>query len=76
MLKDFIAKLPISVIVGTEIEDTKVAIPTTINTGEFYSKFKSEIESDGLTPEKAIYLASINKPKSRKSISSLLIKGR
>jgi len=77
MLNDFIAGLPIDVIRKVEIEDEKIFIPTKIDSNEFYKKHKEQIEDDTtLTPEKAIYLTSLTEPKSRKSISQLLIRGR
>lgn len=77
MLKDFLSKLPIDVIRKIEIEEDKIFIPTKINSEEFYKKFSNEIEdADGLTDEKAIYLASIATPQPRKTISQLLVRGR
>ena len=77
MLKDFIASLPIDVIRKVEIEDEKIFIPTKIDSNEFYKKYREEVESiQGLTEEKAIYLASTVTPKPRKSIPELLIRGR
>lgn len=58
MLKDFIAKQPISVIIKTEITSKKVVLPVKIDPDAFHNKFQAEIESVNLTPEKAIYLAS------------------
>lgn len=77
MLNDFIASLPIDVIRRVEIEDEKIFIPTKIDANEFYRKYKDQVESiNGLTDEKAIYLASTVTPKPRKSIPELLIRGR
>ena len=77
MLNDFIAKLPIDVIRKVEIEDDKVFIPTTIDRNEFYKNHQQAIENqESLTPEKAIYLASVNSTNRRKSIAELLVRGR
>ncbi len=77
MLNDFIASLPIDVIRRVEIEDEKIFIPSKIDANEFYKKYREEVEStQGLTEEKAIYLASTVTPKPRKSIPELLIRGR
>lgn len=76
MLKNFIARLPIDTIKQVEIEDDKVTIPTQVNPMEFYKEHRTEVESLSLTPEKAIYLAASNSPKTTLSIKSLLIKGR
>lgn len=71
-LKDYIAKQPIDVIIKTEIEENKVILPIEIDVKEFYKAFKNEIDSDQFTPEKAIYIASIEKPKPFINSRSLL----
>lgn len=77
MLNDFIATLPIDVMRKVEIEEEKIFIPAKIDSNEFYKKYKDDIEAGrGFSDEKAIYLASTNTPQPRKSISSLLIRGR
>lgn len=76
MLKNFIARLPIDVITQIEIDETKVSIPSQIDPVDFYKEHRDEIESSGLTSEKAIYLAARNIPKKTLSIRSLLVKGR
>lgn len=68
---DYIAKQPIDIIINTKITDTTVRFPTMINTSEFYRQFKSEIESNTLTTEKCLYLASIFTSKHNKFINSI-----
>lgn len=76
MFKDFIVKLPTEAILQTVIDETCVKLPVKVDPNAFYRDFQTEIESVGLTPEKAIYLAAVNTPKPTLSIKSLLIKGR
>lgn len=72
MLKDFIAKQPINVIIKTEITSNRVVLPVKVDPDAFHNKFQNEIESVNLTPEKAIYLASINGKKEYVDSTALL----
>lgn len=59
MLNDFLSKLPIDVIIKTEITDDIVEVPIAIDSDEFYNEFKTEIEDNNLTNEKCIYVSSL-----------------
>jgi len=72
MLNDFLAKQPIDVIINTEITDEKVILPNKVDSDSFYKKFQAEIEADELTTEKAIYIASTNKPAEFNTSTQLL----
>lgn len=58
MLKDYLASLPINVLKKTKITSTEVNVPTKIDPIEFYKLMSTEVNASGLTPEKAIYVAS------------------
>ena len=72
MIKDFIAKQPIDVIVDTDITDTRVVLPVTINPSGFYTDFHPEIHSPTLTTEKAIYVAASQETKPIQTSTDLL----
>lgn len=72
MLNDFIAKLPITTIIQTEIENNRVILPAAIDSKDFYKTFSSEIDTDTLTTEKAIYVASTYPVKKMKTSKDLL----
>lgn len=74
MLKDFISKLPIDVIVKTEITDERVTLPTAIDALSFYKEFSKEVDDPTLTAEKAIYIASSHASASTPSYQELLNK--
>lgn len=75
-LKDFIAKQPMNIIVRTEIEDNKVILPVNIDTKAFYKDFSNEINSEGLPPEKAIFIAAQNLDNSGMKTSIDLLNSR
>lgn len=75
-LKDFIAKQPMNIIVRTEIEDNKVILPVSIDTKAFYKDFSNEINSEGLTPEKAIFIATQNLENNKMKTSIDLLNSR
>jgi hypothetical protein len=58
LLKDFIAKQAIQVIVGTVLDPTTAKIPVSIDPKAFYRAFSDKIDADTLTDEKALYVAS------------------
>jgi hypothetical protein len=72
MLNDFLAKLPIDVIIQTEIEESRIVLPIKIDSKAFYKSFSTQIESDTLTTEKAIYIASTYPTKPMKTAKDLL----
>lgn len=61
MLNDFLAKLPTKVLVGLDITNERVILPTVVDGPKFYKEFSIEINSGVLTTEKAIYVSSITK---------------
>lgn len=71
-LKDFLAKQPIDVIVATEITDERVVLPIPVEPDPFYKQFKGEIESEGLTAEKSVYVGSIHEQQPYQSMTQLL----
>ena len=56
---DFLSKQSIKVIVQTEITDSRVSLPVEVDSKAFYKEFSTDIESNTLTTEKAIYIASM-----------------
>lgn len=56
---DFISKLPIGVIVKTEILDNKITLPSKIDPIKFYQDFNTEIKASTLTTEKALFVCSM-----------------
>ena len=58
-LNDFIAKLPIDKIIKTEILDNKITLPVEIEPNKFYKDFTNQIKVSELSPEKAIFVASL-----------------
>lgn len=59
ILNDFISKLPIEIIIKTKILDTKIILPIKVDPIKFYEDFSVEIKTEQLTPEKAIFVASL-----------------
>lgn len=59
-LKDYISKLPIEKILKTEILDDKITLPVKVDPNKFYKDFSSVIKTEDLSPEKAIFAASIS----------------
>lgn len=59
ILNDYLAKLPIEKIIKTEILDDKITLPVEVDSMKFYKDFRTQIKSDQLTPEKAIFAASL-----------------
>lgn len=59
ILNDFIAKLPIEKIIKTEILDNKITLPVEVDPTKFYKDFKAAIKVPTLSPEKAIFVASL-----------------
>lgn len=57
-LNDYIAKLPLDTSSKIRIFDNRVIFPTPIDPVKFYKDFKSSINSNTLTTEKALYAAS------------------
>ena len=72
MIKDFIAKQPIDVIVDTDITDQRVVLPITVEPNGFYTDFHPEIHSPNLTTEKAIYVAATHETKPIQTSNDLL----
>lgn len=72
MLKDFLAKQPIDVIINTEISDTRVVLPIKVEPDGFYRLHKDNIEDTNLTPEKSIYVGSTHESQPYQSASALL----
>lgn len=70
--KDFLSKQPIHIIVNTEVTDEKVILPTLVDSKSFYKSFSNEIESETLTIEKAVYIASTEKSSSMDTSKDLL----
>ena len=58
-LKDYIAKLPIEKIIKTEILDEKITLPVEVDPMKFYKDLKTAIKVTELSPEKAIFVASL-----------------
>lgn len=58
-LNDFLSKLPIDKIIGTEILDNKITLPVTVDPNKFYKDFKAQIKVPELSAEKAIFVASL-----------------
>lgn len=71
-LKNFLSKLPLAVIADTEITDTSIKIPTKIDADEFTRQHRPQIETEGLTTEKAIHVASTHRPAEFKTATSML----
>lgn len=71
-LNDFLAKQPIDVIINTDISDQKVVLPVNVEPDPFYKEFKGDIESAGLSTEKAIYIGSIHEKQPYQDASTLL----
>lgn len=71
-LKDFLAKQPIGVIVATEITEQRVLLPVAVDPDPFYKSFKSDIESETLTAEKALYIGSLHTQAPYQDASALL----
>lgn len=59
ILNDFLAKLPIDKIIKTEILDNKITLPVEVDPNKFYKDFRSAIKVEQLSPEKAIFVASL-----------------
>lgn len=59
VLNDFLAKLPIDKIIKTEILDNKITLPVEIDPVKFYKDFRTQIKVANLSPEKAIFAASL-----------------
>lgn len=74
MLKDFISKLPLDVIIKTELENNRVFLPSKIDPAAFYKEHKSEVNQNSLTEEKALYLAAMHEPKKYIPAETILMK--
>lgn len=72
ILKDFISKLPIDIIVKTQILPSKIFLPTIVNNVKFYNTFSANINSSTFTDEKAIYIGSILEQRTYISAQDLL----
>lgn len=59
ILNDFLARLPIEKIIKTEILDDKITLPVEVDPMKFYKDFKAAIKVTDLSPEKAIFVASL-----------------
>lgn len=71
-LKNFLSKLPLNTILGTEITPKKVKVPGSIDAKDFLRQHRDEIESDSLTTEKALHVGATHQPSEYKSASSML----
>lgn len=71
-LKDFLAKLSDETLAKVKIYDNKIQIPVEVNSQDFYQLFSSNINVNGLTAEKAIYVASLVEKKKYLSTKDLL----
>lgn len=71
-LKNFLAKLSLKAILDTEITPQKVQVPTKIDTQSFYRDHKAQIETTGLTTEKALYVASAHQSAPHRSATDML----
>ena len=58
MINKVLSKLPINVIVKTDITDSRVTIPSKLDPNALYKELKPSIDSQTLTTEKAAYIAS------------------
>lgn len=59
ILKDFISKLPVDIIIKTEFLDNKITLPFNIEPSKFYKDFKDNIKANTLTDEKALFVCSM-----------------
>lgn len=76
MLNVYLSTLPEKILSKTVITENRTSVPTKIDRDYLLANMSNEIESEELTPEKALYVAS-NKPnKQLKTIEELLFKGR
>ena len=74
LFKDYLAKLPTSVLKKMSFYPRKIVLPTKIEPIEFYDHFSAQIKSPVLTNEKAIYVAAIVEKSDYMSASDMMLK--
>lgn len=73
-LKDFISKLPSSVLLESYFDENIIKLPSEIEVNKFEKVFSDEIIEETLTDEKALYLAYLNRSKQTESVREQLFK--
>ena len=71
-LKNFLSKLPLPVLLNTEISPNRVQVPGKIDSQDFTRQHRGDIEADTLTTEKALHVGATHQPSEYKSATSML----
>lgn len=72
-LKSFLSKLPSNVTKDIVVNNNKIKLPSKLDIAKFEKVFTTEIHSNTLTNEKAIYAAYLFKSKEDKDSKSMLL---